>query len=61
MKNWRTTISGILLGLYPIIDSLMDAYQKGYFEGKKGFQLFAGIAIIILGVVAHDPKKELKQ
>lgn len=54
MKNWRTTIAGIALSLYPIIDSLIQAYQAGYFTDKTGSQLWLGIGFIIFGVLAKD-------
>lgn len=54
MKNWRTTIAGIALSLYPIIDSLIQAYSAGYFTDKTGSQLWLGIGFIIFGVLAKD-------
>jgi len=54
MKNWRTTLAGIVLSAYPIIDAIMQAYQSGYFTDKTGSQLWMGIGIIVFGVLVKD-------
>lgn len=54
MNNWKTTIAGLALSAYPIIDSLIQAYTAGYFTDKTGSQLWLGIGFIILGVLAKD-------
>jgi len=54
MKNWRTTLAGIALSAYPIIDSIMQAYTAGYFTDKTGMQLWLGVGFIIFGVLAKD-------
>lgn len=54
MKNWRTTLAGLVLSAYPIIDAVMQAYTAGYFTDKTGGQLWMGIGFIILGVLAKD-------
>lgn len=54
MKNWRTTIVGVLAGAYPIIDALLQAYTAGYFTEKTGSSLWVGIAFIAIGVLAKD-------
>ena len=53
-KNWRTTLAGIALSAYPIIDAIMQAYAAGYFTDKTGGQLWTGIGFIVLGVLAKD-------
>ena len=54
MKNWRTTIAGFVLAIYPIYDALLQAYTAGYFTDKTGGQLWLGIGFIIFGVLAKD-------
>ena len=54
MKNWRTTLAGIVFAAYPIIDALIKAYESGYFTEKTGGQLWGGIALIVIGVLAKD-------
>lgn len=54
MKNWRTTIAGLALSAYPIIDSLFQAYNAGYFTDKTGQQLWLGVGFIIFGILAKD-------
>lgn len=54
MKNWRTTLAGIVFAAYPIIDALMKAYESGYFTDKTGGQLWGGIGIIVFGILAKD-------
>lgn len=54
MKNWRTTLAGIALSAYPIIDSVMQAFNAGYFTDKTGMQLWLGVGFIIFGVLAKD-------
>lgn len=54
MKNWKTTIAGVLAGAYPIINALLQAYTEGYFTEKTGSSLWIGIAFIVIGVLAKD-------
>lgn len=54
MKNWRTTLAGIALAAYPIIDAIIQAYTAGYFTDKTGSQLWLGIGFIVLGVLSKD-------
>jgi hypothetical protein len=54
MKNWKTTLAGIVFAAYPIIDALMKAYESGYFTELTGGQLWAGIGFIVIGVLAKD-------
>jgi len=54
MKNWRTTLAGIALSAYPIVDSVMQAYAAGYFTDKTGMQLWLGVGFIVFGVLAKD-------
>jgi len=59
MKNFKTTLAGIVAGLPLLIDALIQAYNAGAFTGKSGSQLFLSIALIIIGYVLKDPKKTL--
>jgi hypothetical protein len=57
MQNLKTTLAGLAIGLYPIIDAVLNALVSGQFEGKTGVELVLGLAVVALGVIAHDPKK----
>jgi hypothetical protein len=59
MKNFKTTLAGIVAGLPLLIDALIQAYNSGAFTGKSGSQLFLSIALIIIGYILKDPKKTL--
>ena len=54
MKNYRTFLAGLLAGLPTAIDALVNAYNAGYFTGKSGSQLAAGIGFVLLGLLAKD-------
>lgn len=54
MKNWKTTLAGIIAGLPFAIDAIMQAYTAGYFTDKTGWQLVASIAFILLGAILKD-------
>lgn len=54
MKNWKTTIAGCLTGLPFLIDSLVQAYNAGYFTDKTGWTLFGAIAWIIVTTLVKD-------
>lgn len=56
MKNWKTTLGGVLVASYPFITALSNAYEAGYFTTLEGFKLIGGVIIIIMGVLAKDPK-----
>lgn len=54
MKNWKTTLAGLLAGLPVLGDALYTAYQAGAFTGKTGIQLVTGIGMVLFGVWAKD-------
>lgn len=54
MKNLKTTIAGLLVGLPGAGDALLKAYEAGSFDGKTGLQLVASIGMILLGYWAKD-------
>ena len=59
MKNFKTTIAGLLVGLPTLIDALLTAYNTGAFDGKNTIQLISGIGVILLGWLAADKKKNV--
>ena len=61
MKNWKTTLAGLIAGLPIAIDAIMQAYTSGYFTDKSGWQLVASISFIILGVILKDKKETIQQ
>lgn len=58
MRNWKTTLAGLLAGLPFLIDALLTAYSSGSFEGKNTLQLAGSIAIVLIGWIVKDPKKK---
>lgn len=54
MKNWKTTLAGLIGALPFAIDALVQAYTAGYFTDKTGWQLFGAIAVIVITSVAKD-------
>jgi len=61
MKNWKTTLAGLITGLPVAIDAIVQAYTAGYFTDKSGWQLAASLTIIVLGAVLRDKKVEPQQ
>ena len=56
MKDWKTTLAGLLAGLPAAIMALIEAYNAGYFTEKSGLQLAMGIAFILIGKFATEKK-----
>jgi hypothetical protein len=54
MKNWKTTVAGLVAGLPFAIDAILQAYTAGYFTDKTGWQLFGAIAVITITSLAKD-------
>lgn len=54
MKNFKTSLAGIIAGVPFIIDALMQAYSAGAFTGKSGLQLVAAIGVVLLGLYSKD-------
>ncbi|MDB4919853.1 hypothetical protein [Mucilaginibacter sp.] len=54
MKNWKTSLAGLITGVPVAIDALINAYTAGAFTGKSGVQLIAGIGIVLLGLFTKD-------
>ncbi len=57
MKNWKTTLGGLVAGLPLLVNALIEAYNDGYFNEKKSWQLAFAIAIIVIGWILKDPIK----
>jgi hypothetical protein len=57
MKNWKTTLAGLVAGLPVMIDALITAYNSGAFTEKSGLQLALSIGIVLLGVLSADKAK----
>jgi len=58
MKDWRTTLAGLLTGLPFAIDSLLQAYAAGYFTDKTGWTLFGSLAWILVTALVKDSKSK---
>jgi len=52
MKNWRTTLTGIGLGLIPIAEATLKAINTG--QAVNWFQVLTGVGIMVLGYLAKD-------
>jgi hypothetical protein len=54
MKNFKTSLAGLVAGIPFIIDALIQAYTAGTFTGKTGLQLVAAIGVVLLGLYSKD-------
>ena len=54
MKNFKTSLAGLLAGIPFIVDALLEAYNAGAFTGKSGLQLVAAIGVVLLGLYSKD-------
>jgi len=54
MKNWKTTLAGLVAGVPFAVDAIITAYTAGYFTDKSGWQLFGAIAVILITALAKD-------
>lgn len=54
MKSWKTTLAGLVTGLFPIIDAVDKAYTAGSFSGKSGSELLMGIGLVVFGALSKD-------
>ena len=54
MKNFKTSLAGVIAGVPFIIDALMQAYSAGAFTNKSGLQLLAAIGVVLLGLYSKD-------
>jgi len=60
MKNYKTTLAGLLASLPIAIDALITAYNAGAFTDKSGGQLLVAIGIALFARFAQDSKKDVK-
>jgi len=60
MKNYKTTLAGLVASLPIAIDALITAYNAGAFTDKSGGQLLVAIGIALFARFAQDSKKEVK-
>lgn len=58
MKDWKTTLAGLLAALPIAIDALLTAYNAGAFTDKTGGQLLVAIGVALFARFAADNKKE---
>jgi len=58
MKDWRTTLAGLVTGLPFAINALMEAYTAGYFTDKTGWTLFGSLAWILVTALVKDSKSK---
>ena len=57
MKDLKTTLGGLILGLPIAADALTTAYQAGVFTGKTVVQTVIAVAIILITLWAKDRTK----
>lgn len=61
MKDWKTTLGGLVLGIPFLTDSLITAYIDGEFEQKNTLQIALSITAILIGLILKDPKRSAKK
>jgi len=54
MKNWKTTLAGLVPGLLLAGNALIEAYTAGTFDGKTGKQLLVAVGLFLIGWYAKD-------
>lgn len=54
MKNWKTTLAGLLAGVPIAAQAVLEAYNAGALTGKTGLQLILSIGLILLGAYSKD-------
>ena len=60
MKDFKTTIAGLIAGVPMLVDALLQAYNAGAFDGKTGVQLFLAIGLVLLAYFASDKAKKVE-
>ena len=61
LKNWKTTLMGLLAGGAMGYDAVMQALMTGGLTGKSGWQLVAAIAVIFGGAYAADHNQTVQK
>lgn len=54
MKNWKTTLAGVIAGAGPLLDGLSSALSSN--QPIHWSSLLAGLGLVLLGAFAHDAK-----
>ena len=54
LKNFKTTIAGIVAGLPIAVHAIFQAITDGTLTGQSGSQLLMGLGIVLLGAYAKD-------
>lgn len=54
MRNWQTTLAGLVTGLPFVVDAIVQAFTAGYFTDKSGWQLFGAIGWIVVTALVKD-------
>ena len=57
MKDFKTTVAGLALGLPIAVDALNEAYKAGVFTGKTVIQTVIAAVIILVLLWAKDRTK----
>ena len=56
MKDFKTTIAGLIAGIPMLVDALIQAYNAGTFTDKSGMQLALAVGLVLLAYFASDKK-----
>lgn len=57
LKNWKTTLAGLVAGAGVAGNAILDAAQQGAFTGKHGMALVFAAGIIAIGAYSKDHDK----
>ena len=60
MKDFRTTIAGLIAGIPMLVDALIQAYSAGSFTDKSGIQLALAIGLVLMAYFAKDKTKKVE-
>ena len=59
MKDFKTTLAGLIAGLPLLFDALLQAYSAGAFSEKSGLQLALAIGLVLMAYFAKDKTKKV--
>jgi hypothetical protein len=60
MKDFKTTIAGLIAGIPMMVDALIQAYSAGSFTDKSGIQLALAIGLVLMAYFAKDKTKKVE-
>ena len=60
MKDFKTTIAGLIAGIPMLVDALIQAYSAGSFTDKSGIQLALAIGLVLMAYFAKDKTKKVE-